>query len=145
LAETTWFRTPVSALPPPEARLFANIQATGKAGGHDLHYRTLQAMGVELLGRLTGVEGHRAGFADDLIDSVAWGDARYAAVGELLAAQLGARAPPWPAPRRPHPPPPHPPPPLELDLRGFGAVIFTSGFRPDYGRWVQLPAFDPMG
>ena len=24
-------------------------------------------------------------------------------------------------------------------------MIFTSGFRPDYGRWVQLPAFDPMG
>jgi len=81
LAETTWFRTPVSALPTPQARLLANFQATGKAGGHDLHYRTLQAMGVELLGRLTGVGGHRAGFADDLIDSVAWGDARYAAVG----------------------------------------------------------------
>ena len=140
LAETSWFRTPVSELPTPQARLLANIQATGKAGGHDLHYRTLQAMGVELLGRLTGVEGHRAGFADDLIYSVAWGDARYAAVGELLAAQLGDRAPRWP-----EPPPFRARPLLDLDLRGFGAVIFTSGFRPDYGRWVQLPAFDPMG
>ena len=97
-------------------------------------------MGVELLGRLTGVEGHRAGFADDPIDSVAWGDARYAAVGELLAAQLGDRAPRWP-----EPPPFRARPLLDLDLQGFGAVIFTSGFRPNYGRWVQLPAFDPMG
>jgi hypothetical protein len=43
LNATTWFRTPVSALPAPAARLFANIQSTGKEGGHDLHYRTLQA------------------------------------------------------------------------------------------------------
>ena len=98
LDETTWFRTPVSALPTPEARLLANIQATGKDGGHDLHYRTLQAMGVELVGRLTGVDGHQARFADDLADSVAWGDARYADIGELLAAQLGDRAPHWPDP-----------------------------------------------
>jgi putative flavoprotein involved in K+ transport len=24
-------------------------------------------------------------------------------------------------------------------------VIFTSGFRPDYARWVRFPAFDAMG
>ena len=75
LNETTWFRTPVSALPAPAARLFANIQATGKDGGHDLHYRTLQAMGVNLLGRLAGVDGHHVRFADDLAESVAWSDA----------------------------------------------------------------------
>jgi putative flavoprotein involved in K+ transport len=69
LNETTWFRTPASALPAPAARLFANIQTTGKDGGHDLHYRTLQAMGVELFGRLAGVDGHHVRFADDL---VAW-------------------------------------------------------------------------
>jgi len=33
---------------------------------------------VQLLGRLTCVEGHRARFADDLAESVAFGDARYA-------------------------------------------------------------------
>src|SRR5215203_280793 len=35
LNETNWFRTLVSALPAPAARLFANIQTTGKDGGHD--------------------------------------------------------------------------------------------------------------
>jgi hypothetical protein len=50
-------------------------------------------MGVELLGRLIGVDGHRVRFADDLLDSVAWGDARYADIGRLFAAQLGGRAP----------------------------------------------------
>jgi hypothetical protein len=32
-----------------------------------------------------------------------------------------------------------------MDLEGFGVVIFTSGFRPDYAHWVQFPAFDAMG
>ena len=140
LNETTWFRTPARELPSPAARLAANIQATGKAGGHDLHYRTLQLTGVELVGRLVSVDGHSARFADDLAGSVAWGDARYADLGRLLAAQLGDRAPRWP-----EPPPFRAAPPARLDLRGFGAVVFTSGFRPDYGGWVRFPAFDPMG
>jgi putative flavoprotein involved in K+ transport len=140
LNETTWFHTPVSALPTPAARLFANIQTTGKDGGHDLHYRTLQAMGVDLVGRLAGVDGHHVRFADDLAESVAWGDGRYADFGRLLAAQLGGRAPHWP-----DPPPFRADPPVELDLRGFGAVIFTSGFHPDYARWVRFPAFDSLG
>jgi putative flavoprotein involved in K+ transport len=37
-------------------------------------------------------------------------------------------------------------PPDSLDLNDFGAVICTSGFRPDYRRWVALPeAFDEFG
>jgi putative flavoprotein involved in K+ transport len=45
---------------------------------------------------------------------------------------------------------PDPPPfdgrsPERLDLAGFGAVIFTSGFRPDYKSWVHFDAFDEMG
>ena len=36
--------------------------------------------------------------------------------------------------------------PAALDLRGFGAVIITSGFRPDYRRWVNLAGgFDQLG
>jgi putative flavoprotein involved in K+ transport len=33
-----------------------------------------------------------------------------------------------------------------MDLRGCGAVIFTSGFRPDYASWVHFPTgFDELG
>ena len=35
--------------------------------------------------------------------------------------------------------------PQAVDLTGFGAVIFTSGFRPDYASWVHLAAFDAHG
>jgi putative flavoprotein involved in K+ transport len=143
LSETTFFDAPLSALPSPAARLGANLLVTGRGGGHDLHYRTLQAMGVHLLGHLTGVEAHRASFAGDLADSVAFGDTRYADIRKLLTEQLAARG--VPAPELPDPPPFHADPPLELDLKGFGVVIFTTGFRPDYAHWVRFPAFDAMG
>jgi putative flavoprotein involved in K+ transport len=36
--------------------------------------------------------------------------------------------------------------PERLDLSGFGAVVFSSGFRPDYQSWVKIPgAFDELG
>jgi putative flavoprotein involved in K+ transport len=143
LTDTTFFEAPLSSLPSPAARLGANPQATGRGGGHDLHYRTLQMMGVRLLGRLTALEGTRASFADDLAESVAFGDARYADIRKLLSDQLGARG--IRAPEMPDPPPFVSEGQTELKLDGVGTVIFTSGFRPDYTRWLHLPAFDEMG
>jgi putative flavoprotein involved in K+ transport len=143
LKETTFFDVPLSALPSPAARLSANLQVTGRRGGHDLHYRTLQAMGVHLLGHLAGLDERRAYFAGDLADSVAFGDARYADIRKLLTNQLATSG--VTAPELPDPPRFHADPPRELNLAGFGAVIFTSGFRPDYARWVRFPAFDALG
>ena len=100
LVETTFFDQPLSALPSPAARLVANLQSSGRDGGHDLHYRTLQVMGVQLLGHLAGVEGHRAFFADDLVESVAFGDARYENVRRLFADQLAGRGRPRAGPPR---------------------------------------------
>jgi putative flavoprotein involved in K+ transport len=144
LRETTFFDMPVDALPSPAARLGANLQVTGARGGHDLHYRTLQTMGVQLLGPLTGVEGHRARFADDLADSVAFGDARYDDIRTALSTQLAAKG--MAVPELPDPPPFCADPPRELDLVGFGVVICTTGFRPDYAHWVRFSAVvDAMG
>jgi putative flavoprotein involved in K+ transport len=144
LRDTTFFDMPVDMLPSPAARLGANLQVTGARGGHDLHYRTLQTMGVQLLGRLTGVDGHHARFAADLADSVAFGDARFAEIRAALSNQLAAKG--MPVPDLPDPEPFCADPPLELDLRDFGAVICATGFRPDYAHWVCFPAaIDAMG
>ncbi len=76
LAKTTFIDQALADLPSPASRLTANLQLTGAGGGHDLHFRTLQKLGVNLLGHLTGVDDSRAWFADDLGASVAFGDAR---------------------------------------------------------------------
>jgi putative flavoprotein involved in K+ transport len=143
IRETDFFDTPLANLPSPAARLTANLQATGRGGGHDLHYRTLQAMGVQLLGRLVAVDGSRARFADDLAESVAFGDARYGDLKNLLRAQLPVKG--LAVPDLPDPPPFRAEPPSEVELRDFGSVVYTSGFRPDYGRWIRFAAFDDMG
>jgi putative flavoprotein involved in K+ transport len=143
LRETTFFDLALSELPSPASRLGANVQATGARGGHDLHYRTLQTMGVNLLGHLVGADGHRAYFADDLTASVAFGDARYADIRRVLDDQLTSAG--MDPPELPEPPPFHANPPRELDLGDSDVVIFTTGFRPDHARWVRFPAFDAMG
>jgi putative flavoprotein involved in K+ transport len=136
-------RTP-DQLPSPAARLVGNPQATGHGGGHDLHYRTLHAMGVELLGRFLGAEGSTLHFADDLAASVDFGDARYAEIRGYIDACCARTGMPRPVYDLP--------PPMRIDTRteldlareGIGTVIWTSGYRPEYG-WVDLPIFDDMG
>jgi putative flavoprotein involved in K+ transport len=144
LLETGDLDEPVSSLPSPAARLAANVQATGHGGGHDLHYRTLRKMGVTLLGHFLGAEGRHARFAPDLGESVAWGDQRNARFMDRirrLAAERGL-----PRPEIPEPEPFSVEAPEQLNLNGFGAVLFAGGFRPDYESWVSCPgAFDEFG
>lgn len=142
--ETPFMEMSLSDLPSPLARLGANLQASGRGGGHDCHYRTLQALGVRLLGHLTGIEDGVAYFAPDAAASVAFGDARYADICGLIRKACAARG--VKPPEMPPPAPFHADPVDHLKLDRLGAIVFTSGFRPDYGRWVRLPsAFDEMG
>ncbi len=134
----------VEDLPEPAGRLWGNVQASGHDGGHDLHYRTLHALGVTLLGHFLGADGHDALFATDLDASVAWGDARHAKiVGDFRKHAVEAGLP-WTDLEAPEPVDAEP---LErIPLREFGAVVFAGGFRPDYESWVDCPgAFDEYG
>ena len=144
LLETPFLDTSVADLPEPKARLAANFQSTGVAGGHDLNYRTLSGLGVDLVGRLIGVDDATAAFADDLAESVAFGDARYADVRAVIRATCGARG--VAAPDMPDPPPFTVAGRDRLSLRGFGSVIVAAGYRPAYRDWIQHPeAFDDLG
>jgi putative flavoprotein involved in K+ transport len=136
-------RTP-DQLPSPLARLVGNVQVTGHDGGRDMHFRTLHALGVELLGRFAGAEGSTIHFADDLAASVDFGDARLAEMMQFIDAYCAVSGVPAPQFDAPHP--------LRLKTRTeldvvedrIGAIIWTSGYRPDYG-WMKLPVFDELG
>ncbi len=135
---------PVSSLPTAAARLAGNVLASGRDGGHDLHLRTLRRLGVTLVGHLEGADDHRARFAPDLGETVAWGDARRTDFMDLVrkwSVEAGL-----PQPHIPEPEPFVDEAPTELDLTGFGAVLFAAGFRPDYESWTHFPgAFDELG
>jgi putative flavoprotein involved in K+ transport len=133
----------VADLPSPHARLLANVLASGHGGGHDINFRTLQKFGVTLVGHFLGAEGRRAIFAGDLIDAIAWQDERFDNLMDRfrkLAARRGITI------EAVEPEPFDADAPVELDLSDFGAVVFTTGFRPDYASWVHVPgAFDDDG
>lgn len=144
LKETGFLDAPTSTLPNPSARLAANVLTTGRNGGHDLHLRTLQGMGVSLLGHFLGTEGRYARFAPDLAQSVAWGDERNAQLMDLFTKLVAERG--LARPDIPEPEPFEAEPRERLNLSGFGAVVFAGGFRPDYESWVHCPgAFDQLG
>jgi putative flavoprotein involved in K+ transport len=144
LNETPFFDVRLSDLPSPQSRLLSNPQWSGRRGGHDLNYRTLQAQGVQLLGRFIGVDDGRAHFAPDLAESVAFGDARWTNSCELIRKACAARS--VRAPEMAPPPPFVADAPESVALSDFGTVIFTTGFRPDYASWVRFPqAFDDEG
>jgi len=144
LIESGFMGQTPSELPSPGARLLSNPLTSGHGGGHDLHLRTLRAMGITLVGRFRGVDGEEALFAPDLAASVAWGDARHAdlmAVIRRTAQRLGV-----PEPDDPEPDAFDPTAPERVPLADFGAVILTGGFRPDYRSWLPWgAAFDEMG
>jgi putative flavoprotein involved in K+ transport len=144
LARTGFFDQPVSSLSDPAARLVSNPLTTGHGGGRDLHYRTLQAMGVTLAGRFVGSDGARVAFADDLAACVAFGDARRHDLMELVRTTIAQQG--LPEVEIEPPPPFVADAPTSLPVSRFGSVIVTVGFRPDYGSWMPWPeAFDVMG
>ena len=143
LVESGFLDGTAASLPSPKARLGANILATGHGEPHDLDLRTLRAVGVTLVGHFLGADEEVARFAPDLAETVAWGDARYGDLQQLFreTAALGA-----PQPAMPDPESFDDRAPEVVPLAGFGAVIFTGGFRPDYQSWLPWPAaFDDMG
>jgi cation diffusion facilitator CzcD-associated flavoprotein CzcO len=142
--ETGFFGQTPADLPSPAARLFANVTASGADGGHDLHPRILRDRGATLAGRFSAVEEGRIRFADDLGDSVAWGDARYRDLRADVLALCQERG--IPAPDLPDPDPFDPSAPDAVDVTDLGVVIVSGGFRPGYERWIALPgAFDEQG
>jgi len=136
-------RTP-DMLPSPAARLLGNPQTTGHSGGHDLNYRTLHAMGVELVGRYMGSDGSKIRFADDLGDSVDFGDFLFGFFKKWVENYCSTQS--IPAPELEIPTPMRIETRTELDVakEGITTVIWTTGYRPDYG-WVKFPIFDDMG
>jgi cation diffusion facilitator CzcD-associated flavoprotein CzcO len=144
LRESGAFDDPVEDLPEPAARLWANVQASGHGGGHDLNYRTLHARGVTLLGHFLGADARDALFAPDLRDSIAWGDARHQKIVGDFRKHAETHGLPW---TELDPPQPVDGEAIErVPLSALGAVVFAGGFRPDYESWVDCPgAFDGLG
>lgn len=115
------------------ARRLPSLQLVGSPERRDLSLNTVAEIGVELVGRLVGVNQARAQFSGSFANACASADLkqnRFLDRCDELAAQRGLDAELGPVSRpirtavgRPS---------LDLDLREVGTVIWATGFRPDY-------------
>ena len=131
------------------ARRVASLQLAGTPDRSTLDINALTELGVKLAGRLGGIsENGKALFSGSLRNMCALSDLK---MGRLLdridewAQRNGfdARANP------PHRLPPtrvEPAPPLGMDLASgeIKAIIWATGYRPDYS-WLEVPVLDRKG
>ncbi len=131
------------------ARRVASLQLAGTPDRSTLDINALTKIGVKLVGRIGGIsENGKAQFSGSLRNMCALSDLK---MGRLLdridewAQRNGfdARANP------PHRLPPtrvEPAPPLGMDLASgeIKAIIWATGYRPDYS-WLEVPVLDRKG
>ncbi len=134
------------ALPDPRLRFAANPMLSGHRGGHDIDLRAMAAAGMTLLGRVDGVDGERIRLAPGLSASLARADAffgeRLQPMIERYIALAGIDVPVDDRVSLDFAPPEVPE--LNLGAAGVSTVIWTTGYRPDYG-WIDLPILDDQG
>jgi putative flavoprotein involved in K+ transport len=146
LAELGLDQTPVEKRGPHRALPLI----TGAYGGHTIDFRDLAAQGILLLGKAASASGAMMDFAPDLSDSLAYGDAAYAAFLDLVDAHVqreGLKMPKEPEARVLPPSPRCVIEPIRhLDLRsaGISAVVCATGYGVDFG-WIDLPVLDECG
>jgi len=132
----------------PEVRNIRFV-VTGAGGGHDIDLRRFAAAGMTLIGRLRGLANDRLLIAPNLEDSLAQGDAWFASLKSKMdeyAQKNGMGPPECSETNEPVPLPAWSRPVSELDLRdaGVSSVVWSSGFRVDFG-WVRIPVFTDAG
>ena len=145
LSEIGFWDQTVDTLPDLSARLACNRPVSGNDGGHDCHPVGLERRGATLVGRLTDVRAGTASFASDLVEGLAKSTESVETLRRRIddhvetagldvpeeALDLDVHAAPGPAA-------------LTLGAGGVAAIIWSTGYRPDFS-WIDLPLFDGHG
>ena len=129
------------------ARSEPSLQLVGRDDHRSLDLATLQADGVRLVGRLSGVDGTRVRLATNLgavIDAADRHTARVLARIDAAIDRLGLTAEVFDA--EPIPPvfPMSIPDALDLDAAGITTIVWATGHRRPYP-WLDLPILDRHG
>jgi len=147
LAEMGYYDMPVQDHPLKEGvRDNTNHYVTGRDGGRDLDLRAFARDGMQLFGRLVGLDGGRLQFEPNLRNNLEHADRIYNGINASIDKYIAARGlaapsaqsytPMW-EPRVER---------IELDWQAAGitSVIWCIGFRPSFG-WLDEPVFSGRG
>jgi putative flavoprotein involved in K+ transport len=133
-------------LPDPRMRFACNPHLSGHGGGHETNLRRFAANGIRLVGRFDAADGERVRFAEDLSANLRFADGFFdQGLRKLYDAFADRAALDVPSDDR-EPFEFEPPEVTELDLAAAGitSVLWTTGYRPDYG-WLDLPVLGDDG
>ena len=147
LHDMGYYNMPVHEHPLKErVRAKANHYVTGRDGGRDIDLRKFALEGMQLYGRLQNYDHGVVNFADDLQQNLDNADRVSESIKDTIdkfIASKGIEAPveerykplwqPAPGTRQ-----------LDLQTHNITTVIWSMGFRTDYG-WIDLPLFDGRG
>jgi putative flavoprotein involved in K+ transport len=125
-----------------------SMQLIGRPDHATLDLQILERRGVRLTGRLSGLDGDRAYFQDDLVAYTAAADIKLAMLRrridqfvERTGLQDQVEGIPdfepwcWPAPA---------PTTLDLEREGIATIIWATGYRRSYP-WLDVPVLDSRG
>lgn len=129
-----------------DVRRKANHYLTGRDGGRDIDLRRFALEGMRLHGRLTGIDGARLTFADDLAKNLDGADAVHTGIQGAIDKHITDRG--IAAPEEAHYAPVWQPGPNEPDLdvakAGIRSVVWATGFRADFS-FVAADILDGRG
>lgn len=123
-----------------------NHYVTGRDGGRDIDLRTFAREGMELFGRLDGLEGNRLQFSSNLGESLDSADAVYNRINASIDKYIEEHSVDAPAGERYEPvwTPAQERSELDLQEQGITSIIWCIGFTPDF-TWVEAPVFNGRG
>ncbi|RYP86835.1 pyridine nucleotide-disulfide oxidoreductase [Nocardioides guangzhouensis] len=144
-------RTIDTVADPVAARRETSLQLVGREPGDprgtSLGLDTLQDVGVELVGRVRGADGHRIDLADDLPVSVAAAQRQLDDLLDAIDADVDASGLTREVDPADRPEPVRLGPArtsLDLGVEGFGSVVLATGLRPHHP-WLRVPVTDLDG
>jgi putative flavoprotein involved in K+ transport len=130
------------------ARRVPSPQLVGSPERRTLDLNALREQGVDVVGRLVGIDGNRLQFSGSLGNYCAMADLKLERLLERFDAWAAERrlADALAAPERFAPTRVEPSPRLVLDLakQPVATVLWATGFRPDYS-WLHVPVLDARG
>jgi len=123
-----------------------NHYVTGRDGGRDIDLRKFALEGMELFGRLDGLQGTRMQFAPNLAESLDSADAVYNRINGSIDKFIEQNAIDAPPGERYQPlwEPEQERSEVDLEAAGITSIIWCIGFSPDF-TWVEAPVFNGRG
>ena len=128
------------------ARRLPSSQLVGTPEHRALDLNILAEKGVDIVGRLAGIQGSKAQFSGSLANVTRLADLKLNRLLDDVDTWIdssGATAPKGPRPKATHT---GKQTPLELDMAAgnISTVVWATGYRPDYS-WLRVPVLDAKG